>query len=325
MLHTETVKNTSPFRAVSLASSVQRNRLRFPRLSLAPWRTAFIVGCALAATGEELVPATATAPVVASEEGSSTATPPGRSRFWQRFSAYEPTYLLGEPFPAGDRPLNLKLQISVAFQVLGKDDEPRDGDDRANGLYTTFTQTSYWDIESESKPFLDSDYQADLFWHQGLHPGLLGSDGLALEGGLAHTSNGRAGEDSRSVNVAFVRPIVRWDVNDTWWVRLSPRFHVYVDSLAENPEIQRYRGFVNLDGALGMRDGLALSFRGRMGSQGDRGLLQADLSYPLDEITHGWVHGFAYLQGVWGWSENLLEYDQRVDQPRVLIGMAFTR
>jgi len=289
------------------------------------WRAALIAGCVLVATGEELVPATPSAPMEAAEEGSTTPTPPGRSRFWQRFSVYEPTYLLYEPFPDGDRRQNLKLQISVAFQVLGKDEEPHDGDDRANGLYSTFTQTSYWDVESESKPFLDSDYQADLFWHQGLRPGVFGSEGLAVEGGIGHASNGREGEASRSLNVAFIRPIIRWDLDDTWWVRLSPRFHLYVDTLEENPEIRRYRGFVNFDGALGLRDGLALAFRGRLGSEGDRGLLQTDLSYPLDEWTNGWLHGYVYVQGVWGWSESLLDYDQRIKQPRLLIGLAFTR
>ncbi len=51
----------------------------------------------------------------------------------------------------------------------------------------------------------------------------------------------------------------------------------------------------------------------------------ADLSYPLDRISHGWVQGYCYLQTIVGYSENLLEYDHRVDQPRILIGFAITR
>lgn len=274
---------------------------------------------------EEATPTAASVARHSTEEGASSAPPPGRSRFWQRISAYEPTYVLLEPVPAGNRPVNLKFQISVAFQVLGKDEEPRDGDDRTNGLYGAFSQTAFWDLESESKPFLDTNYRADVFWHQGLSPGVAASDGLAIEGGLGHESNGKLGRDSRSFNIIFIRPMMRWDLHDGWWVRLSPRLHHYLDTLLENPQIARYRGYANLDAALGARDGLSLAVRGRIGDHWDRGSLELNLSYPLDRITGGWAHGFAYLQGFSGWSETLLGYDQRVEQPRILLGIAITR
>lgn len=172
---------------------------------------------------------------------------------------------------------------------------------------------------------MQSCRRADAFWHQGMKPGFAASDGLALEGGLGHESNGKSGEDSRSYNVVFFRPQVRWDLTDSWWVRIAPRFHAYVDTLSDNPEIARYRGYANLDAAVGLRDGFLLSVRGRLGDEWDRGSIEGDLSYPLDRISAGWLHGFAYLQGFWGWSETLLDYDQQVAQPRVLIGIAITR
>lgn len=276
------------------------------------------------AFSEDIAPAEPTAPQASGEKGAEAQIPPGRSRYWQRFSAYEPTYLLYEPFPHADRKRNVKLQFSFAFQLLGTAEEPGDGDDRADGLYITFTQTSFWDVESDSKPFLDSNYRPDTFWHQGFKPGLFGSEGLALEGGIGHSSNGQDGLDSRSYNVAFVRPVVRWDLSDSVWLRMSPRFHAYIEK-EENPDIARYRGYVDFDSTLGIRDGFAINFNGLVGSEWDRGQIELGLSYPLDEISHGWLHGYGYMQTLWGWSENLLNYDERIGQPRLLFGLALTR
>jgi len=275
---------------------------------------------------EEIAPAAVDPPATGSEEGSGIATPPGRSRFWQRITAYEPTYLLVEPFPGGGRNLNVKFQFSLAFQLLGSPDaEPHPGDERANGLYGAFSQTSFWDLGAESEPFLDSSYRPELMWHHGFTPGLLGSDGLAIEGGVGHESNGKTAADSRALNLVFIRPIVRWDLDDGWWIHLGPRFHTYISSLDDNPDIARFRGYANLDASVGIRDGGMLMLRGRVGSEWDRGSLQADVSYPLDRISGGWVHGFAYVQGFFGWSESLVAYDQEVAQPRVLVGIAITR
>ncbi len=271
-------------------------------------------------------PFLADSPARGSEEGSGVLTPPGRSRFWQRMTAYEPTYLLAEPFPSGGRQGNAKFQFSLAFQIIGRPDgEPQPGDSRADGLYGAFSQTSFWDLAAESSPFYDSSYRPELFWHQGFSPGLLLSDGLGIEGGIGHESNGKPAGESRSLNHLFIRPLIRWDLSDGWWLHLGPRFHIYVGTLEDNPDLPRYRGYANLELSAGIRDGGMALVRGRVGNDWDRGSLQLDLSYPLDRLSGGWVHGFLYLQGFVGWSESLLAYDQLVDQPRVLIGFGLTR
>ena len=279
-----------------------------------------------AVVAEEHAPAESPAEHNESETGSVPTVPAGRSRYWQRISAYEPSYFLVEPVPPESRVLNAKMQLSFAFQLIG---DPQftivKGDERATGLYGAFSQTSFWDLGAESKPFLDTSYRPEIFWHEGLKPGLIGSDGLAVDAGFGHESNGRAGTDSRSYNLAFIRPQVRWDLDDDWWVRVAPKIHTYIGSLDENPDIKRYRGYVDLDLTFGIRDGALLTLRGRLGNEADRGSVQADVSYPTDRLTGGWTHGYLYAQTFWGWSENLLAYDQRVEQPRILIGFAITR
>jgi len=250
----------------------------------------------------------------------------------QRITAYEPSYFLIEPWSDGNRPLNAKFQFSFAFQLVGAPDaKPHPGDERSDGLYLAYSQTSFWILGRESNPFLDSSYRPECFWHQGFVPGLGGSDGLAMESGFAHESNGKGPPDSRGFNALFVRPIVHWNVSDDWSIRIGPRFHAYIgelfnnNDLANNPDIGRYRGNADLDGSIGVTDGMQIAVRGRIGNQLDRGSLQVDLSYPLDRVSHGWMHGYAYLQSEIGYSENLLEYNRRIDLPRVLIGFAITR
>lgn len=285
-----------------------------------------ILGCTITALAAEAAPAEADSPAKATPEGTAMTTPAGRSRFWQRIIAHEPSYVVGELAPPSGREVNIKFQLSLAFQILGDPNlEVPEGDTRATGFYGAFTQTSFWDLESESMPFIDSSYRPELFWHQSLRPGLFGSDGLAIEVGVSHESNGEDGDASRSTNHVGVRPIIRWDLNNDWWLQLSPRFHAHVGNLEDNPDIERYRGYAHLDATVGLRDGWLLSVRGRVGSEWDRGSIQADLSYPLDRVSGGWLHGFAYLQTFAGWSESLIAYDQRVAQPRILVGVAITR
>lgn len=298
--------------------------IRLQRLRVLPVCACFILMPPV--TAAEATPADHDAPEEGTVEGASIPTPTGRTRFWQRITAHEPTYVLVEPAPPDSREVNVKFQLSLAFQLIGNPEvEPESGDTRPNGLYGAFSQTSFWDLGSDSMPFLDSSYRPELFWHQGFKPGFLGSDGLALEIGGGHESNGKDDPDSRSLNHLSIRPIIRWDPDDSWWLEASPRFHWYMPDLSDNPDIAEYRGYADLDVSVGLRDGALINLRGRIGSQWDHGSIQADLSYPLDRISAGWVHGFAYLQAFAGWSENLINYDQRVEQPRILIGIAITR
>lgn len=272
--------------------------------------------------------------LVAQDQGDSVKREPpdGHSRFWDRIFPYEPTYFLCEPIPGGDRPFNAKFQLSMAFQVFGAPDKPpKFADDKPDGFYAAYSQTSFWDLGSESKPFYDSSYRPEFFWHQGFTPGLMHTSLLAVEGGYAHESNGKTPPDSRSQNLLFVKPLALWNFNDGWWISAGPRFHAYIgdllnnDDLSDNPDIARYRGYANLDVAVGASNGGMVALRGRIGSEWDRGSLEADYSYPLDRLTHGWVQGFLFIQAFAGYSESLLSYNQHVDQPRVLIGFAITR
>lgn len=231
-------------------------------------------------------------------------------------SPYEPVYFLLRP-----NPLAAKFQISLAIRLFGEPMDKLDYGERRDGLYTSFSQTSLWDLEGDSKPFYDSSYRPEVWYHQSLPSGPLTHFGV--EGGGGHESNGRDGDLSRSFNHLFIRPVGRMDFTNGWHVGFHPRARVYVTSLEENPDIARYRGNFDLEAEIGQDDQFQLAAIGRIGNAMDRGSIQLDATYPLTVPTHGWANFDLHLQVFHGYGESLRAYDEKVTH--VLAGISFVR
>jgi outer membrane phospholipase A len=235
---------------------------------------------------------------------------------------YEPTYFL---LDVGR--FNAKFQVSVSARAIGPTISARDGSDRCQGLYVSYSQTSFWDLGTISSPFFDTSYRPEVWWHQdGLPHAWLGADGLDLQGGFGHESNGQGEGLSRSMNKLFIRPVARWGL-DGYDLRLRPRFLTYVFDMNDNPDMADYRGYADLEGDLTLRrgalSGLRLSTLCRIGRDGNRGSMQIDLSYPFGHLTGNWFNLIGYAQFFDGWSETLRTYDER--SHRLLVGFAITR
>lgn len=230
---------------------------------------------------------------------------------------YEPVYVAIDP-GIGDGPLSAKFQVSLAIRLFNPDPDA-DGHD---GLWLAYSQTSLWDLQSESKPFYDSSYRPEAWWHIGL-PDRGDLSKLGLEPGVGHESNGKAGGDSRSINHLFLRLSGQYQANDLI-LFAQPRARIYIED-ADNPDIADYRGYVDLVGGMRFEDGFGLTATGRIGEGADRGSLQLDATHPLAPWTGGRMSGYIYAQWFVGWSESLLGYDQRSEQPRILLGYALTR
>ena len=235
------------------------------------------------------------------------------------FSPYEPLYFLADPDP-----LNAKFQFSFAVMLIGRAVKPEGTSERRNGLYFSYTQVSFWDLTSDSKPFFDSNYRPEGWWHQGgLPAGWLGTDNFDVEGGFGHQSNGQSGELSRSLNFLFIRPGVRWDLANDWQIHLAPQVNYLVGDLRENPDIGRYRGIFALKFDIMKYSGFKFATTTHIGTSHDRGAFQLDVSYPMTELTNGWVNCFVYTQWFTGWAESLRAYDERTN--RVMFGIGFIR
>lgn len=228
--------------------------------------------------------------------------------FKEHFSGYQPLYfIVGPEYP------NAKFQLSFKYKLFNDAGYLAKTFPAVKGLHIAYTQTSLWDLESTSKPFVDTSYKPEAFYQ------MLRVDGgrwagwfrLDLQAGLQHESNGKSDADSRSLNVAYFEPTLWAGDEDGFRLSLAARVWAYLGGLDENPNIKDYRGYVGLRSTLGWGKGLLLSATGRLGDDGDHGSLEVDLSYPLMRVLYGNLGLYLYGQYFVGYGESLLRYDER--------------
>lgn len=225
-------------------------------------------------------------------------------------SPHEPMY-----FVIGDRGgVNARVQLSFKYHILDSASHLAQWLPPLAQLYFAYTQTSTWDLGAESKPFRDTSYRPSLFWQTEL--GGQGSIPKRLHIGYEHESNGKAGDDSRSIDMLFVRPIWHKEFSNGSALTFAPKFYGYVDK-NDNPDIQRYRGYVDWVLRYGYEDGWLLNSQLRRGTA-NRGSVQLDVSVPFRTPVFTRTGGFLTFQLFSGYGENLLDYNvQRSTQLRV--------
>jgi outer membrane phospholipase A len=238
-----------------------------------------------------------------------------------RFSAHEPIYFVAGP----DRP-NAKFQVSFKYQLFDPEAPLAKAFWPVSGLHVAYSQTSLWDWEGESAPFFDSSYRPEVLW---VAPDLKFDRGLVsrigLQAGLQHESNGKSGEDSRSLNIVYVRPSITFgDRDDGWFVTLAPRFQAYVFGFDEgNDNIKDYRGYGELSVIAGQRNGLQLRTTARVGDDWDKGSIQFDLSHPIGPLVGNNIDLYLHAQYFNGFGESLLEFDESTSVFR--LGLSIVR
>lgn len=231
-----------------------------------------------------------------------------------RFSAHEPIYFIAGP----DKP-NAKFQVSFKYQIFNPDGPWSQAFPPLSGIHLAYSQTSFWDLESDSAPFLDSSYRPELLWSAKdwrIENSVVSRLGLQL--GINHESNGQDGGDSRSLNVAYIRPSITFGDPDGFFFTFAPKIYTYVFGMdATNDDIADYRGHADLRLIAGERDGLQLAVIGRVGDDWDKGSVQFDLSYPMRRFFNNNVDLYLHAQYFTGYGESLLDYDEYTNRWRV--------
>lgn len=223
------------------------------------------------------------------------------------FSPHEPVYFLVGP----DKP-NAKFQLSFKYRFFNTDGRLARQRPWVLGWHFAYTQTSLWDLESDSKPFLDTSYKPELFYRLSSDiEGLEWLDRASVTLGFRHESNGQDGMESRDMNVLYFQPEVTFGREGNLQLTLAPRFMKYIFGLSENPDLKRYRGYVDWIWTAGWIDGWQLRGLGRVGTGARHGSLQLDLTYPLREMLSGSLDISFNLQFFTGYGESLLLYDER--------------
>lgn len=236
--------------------------------------------------------------------------------FKQHIFGYEPMY-----FIAGTRSPNAKFQISFKYRVFNEEGEPAHSAPWLTGFHVAYTQMSLWDWNGASAPFYDTSYMPELLYSWDHLECSVGGNltnwfRFDFEGGLHHESNGKAGADSRSMNLAYLRPTCVFGADDGLQLKLIPRVWTYLGDLSDNPDIAEYRGYVDLRAVAGWQRGLQVSALARMGRQGDHAGYQFDVTWPLMQPPLRSFSVYLQLQYFTGYGESLLGYNRKSDEFR---------
>ena len=197
--------------------------------------------------------------------------------------------------------LSFKYRLFDAGSGFGKD-EPW-----LSGFYFGYTQNSLWELDSDSAAFRDTSYRPSLFWRWQRTDEKTWVD--EVRAGFEHESNGKDGDRSRSVNIAFVRPSWIWKLRDGDSFEFSPKIYGYLDK-QENPDIQEYRGYVDWRFRYDMSGIWIVTPTVRVGTAG-KGSLLVDVSRRIRDLKFGPVGGYLQFQYFTGYGEDILDYNVR--------------
>ncbi|WP_129640924.1 phospholipase A [Peristeroidobacter agariperforans] len=273
----------------------------------------------------QILPPAANTGTVAANEATRHAEPPKQSYTTAlvdkppplAVSVYEPVYFI----VGGDDGLNAKFQISLRYQLFDNRGRLASRLPWIDDLYLSYSQTSLWDLNDLSKPFKDSSYRPRLFYsHTDLTRLFDGQLRLGVETGFGHESNGKEGEDSRSFNMFYVRPILTFGDPAGLRFYAAPLVHNYI-SADENPDIADYRGYVDWVLGFGAKGGLDFWTTLRKGKRGNNGSIELNVSYPLSKLSGGDLTGWLTMQYFNGYGESLLDYNRKLDS-QLRLGIA---
>jgi len=194
--------------------------------------------------------------------------------------AYNPMYFL-----VGANPENSKFQVSFKYRFFNPESTLAERLPWISGLHFAYTQTSYWDLKSDSQPFEDTSYKPEFFLvSPNIKTPIPGNRGFFLQGGFQHESNGRGGDLSRSTNFLYLKPmLIFYDPKSKFGLYAAPKVWAYVaNSDDTNPDLSDYRGYFDFELKFGKADSFVLN--SHLGWAKEGGSLQLDLTYPLDRL-----------------------------------------
>lgn len=240
--------------------------------------------------------------------------------FAGRLTPNDPIYFIY----GGGKQSAAKFQFSFNYRLATFDWENGERERSAN-LLLGYTQRSLWDIDASSSPFYDTSYMPEVSLDL---PSTVSAKGsgwftwIGLRAGVMHESNGRSGDGSRSLNIAYVRPMFALGPLDSWHLVVFPDISGYLTGIDENENLKDYRGYGRLRMVFGKNNGPSLLFAGWMGKDFDHATYQLDLAYPIRTKLLN-IESFLLLQYFDGYGESLLSYDKKSSALR--LGVALLR
>ncbi|MFZ5562890.1 MAG: phospholipase A [Thermodesulfobacteriota bacterium] len=264
-------------------------------------------------TSDEAVPAPS-AHQILDENGASEYPRRDIQHYLANLSFYEPTYLL-----VGTDPEKSRLQLSFKYRLFNPDKPVARDYPWVSGLHLGYTQTSLWDLDSMSRPFIDTSYKPEFFFlSDNLKARPSWMNAWIIQTGYRHESNGQGGTDSRSTNHLFFKTGFAFDLAGDCRFGLAPQAWVYFkNDDRTNPDIEDYRGYFEIEAGIIRPDSFALisAFQERA--------VRVDFSYPLSRLFADNIDFYLYAQYFSGYAETLRNYREKDEATR--IGIAITR
>lgn len=255
----------------------------------------------------------AAGPAVSTAQSTTAGPQSGFDKFRNAISPYEPIY-----FVMGNKDgRHARYQVSFKYRLFTPDDPMESS--FINHLYLGYTQTALWDLHGDSHPFIDTSYKPSLFWRKDAlfqpqdSPWFVG-----LASGVQHESNGKAGDDSRSVNYAYIQPELNYRFNGGSTLTFAPQIKTYFH-VRDNPDYRYYAGNVDWKLRWAQDNGLVLSGLYRQGRK-SRTMTQLDAAWPLRRTPLN-MNGYLHFQYFNGYGETLLGY-QHKSGPHFRIGLS---
>lgn len=200
--------------------------------------------------------------------------------YLENFTPYKPIYFL-----IGADPKESKFQLSFKYRFFGNNSKTAQKYPWTKGLHFGYTQTSFWDLKSESIPFKDTSYMPELFF---ISPNIMNPEykkfRFFMQTGLQHESNGRDEDESRSTNFLYFKPMFLFFADKKpYGLLISPKIWSYINNEDEtNKDLYKYRGYFDLQVTLGKADSFLLESSFYRGSKG--GSVRVDFYYPLHKF-----------------------------------------
>ncbi len=220
---------------------------------------------------------------------------------------YKPMYFL-----LGTDLSKSKFQISFSYRFFNPESGAAERHPWVNGFHFGYTQTSFWDLGSSSAPFEDNSYKPELFWvsKNFISAGSM-VQGLFLQSGFQHESNGRGDDDSRSTNFLYIQPIfIFFSAANHYGLQVAPKIWAYIHNDNDtNPDLNQYRGYFDLELKFGKMDGFVLGTSFQWADEGAS--IQIDCSYPLHRFLFNTLDLYLHAQYANVLAESLIDYQTR--------------
>lgn len=220
-------------------------------------------------------------------------------------------------FLFGTQPEKSKGQISLKYRLFNPEGSWSKKYPWFQGFHLAYTQRSFWNLASDSKPFDDNSYMPEFFFLSS-NIDIWQRSRFFVQTGYRHESNGQSDSASREIDVLYARPIfILYSEKTRLGIQIAPEVWGYLTS--EPNRIPDYRGYFDLEVKLGQADGLVLESHFSWAREG--GSCQVDLTYPLHRFLFNNINLYLQIQYANRLAESLLHYDTRSEALRIGFGL----